>query len=235
MLVGLAAVAQGSDQFAISNKLLKAPASAPRRISLRGPFFSSESGKWRAQTGWKEKMHRLFVALRPPPAMRESLLALRMGLPGARWQDDAQLHLTLRFLGKIDRPQAEDVAAALGSVDGPAPEIALAGVGTFDDRGAVHTLWAGIVRNDALKSLHNRVERALHRVGVAPDPRAFHPHITVARFGRHAPDVAPFLASHAGLASGSTRVDHMLLYESLLGGEGAHYNAIARYPLTTGS
>jgi 2'-5' RNA ligase len=177
-------------------------------------------------------MHRLFVALRPPPAMRQTLIALRTGLAGARWQDDGQLHLTLRFIGEVDRPEAEDVAAALGSVDGPAPEIALAGVGAFDHRGAVHTLWAGIKRDDALKLLHDRVERALRRVGIAPDPRAFHPHISIARFGRQAPDLTPFLASHAGLASAATPIDHMLLYESRLGTEGAHYDAVARYPLS---
>ena len=115
-------------------------------------------------------MHRIFVALRPPPAMREALLALRTSLPNARWQDDDQLHLTLRFVGEVDRPEAEDVAAALGTIDGPAPEIALSGVGTFDHHGAAHTLWAGVRRNDALKRLHDRIERALRGGGVVPDP-----------------------------------------------------------------
>ena len=62
-------------------------------------------------------MLRLFVALRPPRAIRESLIAAMGGVPHARWQDDEQLHCTLRFLGEVDPPQAEDVAAALGSID----------------------------------------------------------------------------------------------------------------------
>jgi hypothetical protein len=33
------------------------------------------------------------------------------GVPQARWQDDEQLHLTLRFIGEVDRPVAEDIAA----------------------------------------------------------------------------------------------------------------------------
>jgi len=177
-------------------------------------------------------MHRIFVALRPPPAMRETLLALQIGLPDARWQDDEQLHLTLRFIGEVDRPQAEDVAAALGSIDGPAPQIALAGVGTFDHRGAVHTLWAGIRRNDPLKLLHDRIDRALGRVGIAPDPRAFHPHITIARFGRRGPDLTAFLVRNTDLTSATMSIDHILLYESELGSDGARYFAIARYPLT---
>jgi len=155
-------------------------------------------------------------------------------LPGARWQDDDQLHLTLRFVGEVDRPEAEDVAAALGTIDGPAPEIALAGVGTFDHRGDVHTLWAGVRRNDALKRLHDRIERALRGVGIVPDPRAFHPHISIARFGRHAPDLTAFLLRHADLTSAAVPIDHMLLYESELGSDGPRYYAIARYPLTKG-
>jgi len=164
--------------------------------------------------------------------MRRGLLALRTGLPGARWQNEEQLHLTLRFIGEVDRPEAEDIAAALRAVDGPAPDVALNGVGAFDHRGTVNALWAGVVRNDALKQLHGRIERALARVGIAPDARAFHPHVTVARFGRHAPDVTPFLAAHAAFASDAARIDHMLLFESRLGREGAHYDAVARYPLS---
>ena len=58
-------------------------------------------------------MHRLFVAIRPPETVRERLLDLMEGMPGMRWQDDGQLHLTLRFIGEVDRPVAEDLSAAL--------------------------------------------------------------------------------------------------------------------------
>ena len=59
-------------------------------------------------------MHRLFVALRPPPAIRRACLdAMEDGPPGWAWQDDEQLHLTLRYIGEVDRHRAEDVADAL--------------------------------------------------------------------------------------------------------------------------
>ena len=57
-------------------------------------------------------MHRLFVALRPPVPVRDHLLDLMHGVEGARWQSDDQLHLTLRFIGEVDRHQASDIAAA---------------------------------------------------------------------------------------------------------------------------
>ena len=61
-------------------------------------------------------MHRLFVAIRPPAEIRRALTALMGGVAGARWQDDDQLHLTLRFIGEVDHHRAEDIAAALGGL-----------------------------------------------------------------------------------------------------------------------
>ncbi|WP_116091228.1 RNA 2',3'-cyclic phosphodiesterase [Sphingomonas crusticola] len=177
-------------------------------------------------------MHRLFVALRPPYAMRAQLIGLMGGVQNARWQSDDQLHLTLRFIGEVDGRKADDIALALHAIDRPRPTIALAGAGSFDRRGQVHTLWAGVAADDALKLLHDRVERALARAGVAPDERAYKPHITMARLSRDAGPVEPFVARAAGLTSPPATIDAFILFESSLGSEGAAYHAVARYPLT---
>lgn len=176
-------------------------------------------------------MHRLFVALRPPLAIRTYLLSRMGGVPGERWQTDEQLHLTLRFIGEVDRPQAEDIAAALGAIARPRPTIALQGTGAFDRKGKVHTLWAGIAHDDGLAMLHDRVNRALSRVAIAPEERAFTPHITLARLNSPTETVAPFLARTADLASPPATLDAFLLYESTLGQSGPVYEAAARYPL----
>ncbi len=81
--------------------------------------------------------------------MRAQLLGMMGGVPGARWQDDDQLHLTLRFIGEVERPLADDIAAALATVDRPRPTIALSGIGSFASSGRVHTLWAGIADDGA--------------------------------------------------------------------------------------
>ncbi len=175
-------------------------------------------------------MHRLFVAIEPPSNIREQLLGLMGGIPGARWQQDAQLHLTLRFIGEVDRHQAEDIAAALGSVRHSKFEIALLGIGSFGKRGK-GALWAGVTPQDELKALHKKVDQACMRVGVPPDSRTYHPHITVARLGRAAGPVEPFIARWAGLSSASFVVNGLCLYESRLGSEGASYDIIERYPL----
>ncbi len=174
-------------------------------------------------------MHRLFVAIRPTEELRERLLDLMEGTLDLRWQDDEQLHLTLRFIGEVERPAAEDLAAALSRVRFERFSIALAGVGRFDQRhrGA---LWAGVRPKAPLKALAAKVERACQSAGLEPERRAFHPHITLARW-KGAPKLDAFLDRHANLASDPWEVREFILYESRLGRDGAHYEAVANYPL----
>lgn len=176
-------------------------------------------------------MQRLFVAIRPPDAMRDRLLMLMGGVSGARWQTDDQLHLTLRFIGEVDRHTARDVDAALGGVHHPAFAIQVAGLGLFDRRGVPDTLWAGIAPAEPLHALHNKVDRALARVGIAPDSRAFHPHITLARLGRNAGSADAVMAGGAAVTSTPFTVDRFGLFESRLTPEGAVYTEVERYTL----
>lgn len=179
-------------------------------------------------------MHRLFVALRPPPAIRAALTAAMGGVPGARWQDDEQLHATVRFIGAVERRQAEDIAAALAQVAATPVAARIDGTGTFEHRGRADTLWTRLVPADPLAALHRKVEQALARAGVAPDPRRYLPHITLARLpraGHDAAALARWLADHAALATPDFALAHLYLYESHLARDGARYEAVARWAL----
>ena len=175
-------------------------------------------------------MHRLFVAIRPPELVRDLLLDTMEGLAGLRWQEDEQLHLTLRFVGEVERPVAEDLAVALATLRFAPFAIRIAGVGRFDHhkRGA---LWAGVEPRAPLAALAAKVERLCVSVGLPPERRAFHPHITLARGGRGGgTSLDPFLSCYAALRSDDFTVDTVTLYESRLGRDGAHYEAVADYP-----
>lgn len=176
-------------------------------------------------------MHRLFIAIRPPRLIRDQLLGLMGGVRGARWQSDEQLHLTLRFIGEVDRHRADDLAAALGAIHFPRFEIALDGVGSFGRRGRIDALWAGVAPQDNLKALHNKIDQAAARAGIAPDQRAFLPHITLARLNRQSGPADLMLEGLAGLTSPLFPVDNFCLYESHLSQEGSHYAIVERYPL----
>jgi len=176
-------------------------------------------------------MHRLFVAIRPPAAIRRLLLDAMGGISGARWQSEDQLHLTLRFIGEVDRHLAGDIHAALGGIHQTRFEIALNGVGHFDRRGWPDAVWAGVSPHEPLHALHKKVDAALSRVGVAPDQRAFLPHITLARLKRSSGPVGNLIEEAGGLGSPPFIVDHFALFESDLTPDGAVYSIVERYSL----
>ena len=176
-------------------------------------------------------MHRLFVAIHPPRFIRGQLLALMGGVRGARWLDESQLHLTLRFIGEVGRHLADDVHAALGAIHHPRFEIALDGLRVFDRRGEPATLWAGVAPHEPLKSLHKKIDQACLRVGVEPDRRAYLPHITLARLGRGGGPVQPILEAAGGVSSTPFPVDEFRLYESELTPDGAVHSLVERYRL----
>ena len=176
-------------------------------------------------------MHLLFVAIRPPALIRQLLLAAMGGISGARWQTDDQLHLTLRFIGEVDRHLAEDVHAVLGGVHHAPFELALNGLGSFDRRCYPDAVWAGVTPHGQVKALHKKIDAALLRVGVAPDERAFLPHVTIARLRRSAGPIGNLLEEAGGLTSPAFTVDSFALFESDLTSEAAVYSIVQRYSL----
>jgi 2'-5' RNA ligase len=177
-------------------------------------------------------MHRLFVAIRPPEPVRDLLIDAMDDSPDFRWQEDEQLHLTLRFAGEVERPIANDLADALGKVRSEPFAIRIAGVGRFEQRNS-GALWAGVQPKAPLAALAAKVERACLAAGLAPERRAFHPHITLARWkGRRTREVQDFLQRRASLASEPWAVDAFALFESRLSRHGAHYEEVAAYTLS---
>ena len=176
-------------------------------------------------------MHRLFVAIRPPEAIRDVLIDAMDDSPELGWVKDDNLHRTLRFIGEVERPLADDIAAALGRIRAAPFALSLDGIGRFDRRNG-GALWAGVMPKAPVAALAAKVERACTAAGVAPERRAFHPHITLARFNRRSAAFAEALtARNRALASPPFAVTEFILYQSHLSRHGAHYEAVATYAL----
>ena len=176
-------------------------------------------------------MHRLFVALRPPEDIRDLLVDAMEDSPELRWVGDENLHLTLRFIGEVERPLADDIALALSRIRSERFELRIAGVGIFERRNG-GALWAGIQPREPVAALAAKVERTCVAAGLEPERRAFHPHVTLARWNRREAAAAQaFLERNRALATDSFAVDRFILYESRLSRHGAHYEETADYPL----
>ena len=174
---------------------------------------------------------RLFVALGLPDDVAQNLLLLQGGIPGARWYAREQLHLTLRFIGEVDGIQAADIDDALNGISAPGFALELHSVGSFGGRDP-RQLWAGVRPSEALMHLQRKIETVLQRIGLAPEPRKFTPHVTLARL-RASPraKVIEYLSAHALYASQPFDVNAFELYSSTLTQNGSLYRIERNYPL----
>jgi len=175
---------------------------------------------------------RLFVALELPEAVRDSLARMVGGVPGMRWVPPANYHLTLRFIGNVTPPEAEEVDLALAAIRAKPFELCLRGLGTFEKAGRVQSLHALAERTPGLAHLQAKVETALQRAGLPAERRRFTPHVTLARTDAVALDkLAGFVQAHNLFRTEPVTVEHFVLFSSRLGKEMAVYTPEVEYAL----
>jgi 2'-5' RNA ligase len=177
-------------------------------------------------------MPRLFTALEIPRDAALSLSLLRGGLPGARWIDVENYHLTLRFIGDVEGHVADEIANALDRVRRPSFPLALSGVGAFGSK-KPHAIWAGVAASPDLAALQAEIERICQRIGVAADPRKFVPHVTLARLKNTNPiDLAHYLSARGNFSTASFRVGRFVLMSSRDSIGGGPYIVEEAWPLS---
>lgn len=201
---------------------------------------------------------RAFLALPLPGdfalALAEACSALRDApLPdvpprgsrrGWRFIRPADMHLTLAFLGDLDKRGVEGARlAALRAIrrvwrdaDGTASGIAVRarGLVAFPPRGPASVIAARLCDGASrIASLADGIELELERVGAETgvrfrprERRPFLPHITLARAGR--PGIRVSARELDIPVDSSCRVDAVVLYRSVLEPAGPRYEALDR-------
>jgi 2'-5' RNA ligase len=176
-------------------------------------------------------MPRLFTGLEIPVEVSESLATLRGGLPGARWIDPENYHVTLRFIGDVDDVVAHEVASMLGRVRRQPFELRVEDLKSFGGR-KPRAVVATIGPSQAVMELQAEHERLMQRVGLEPEGRKYIPHVTLARLRESSSrQVADYLAVRAPFRSPSFQVARFVLFSSRASVGGGPYVVEAAYPL----
>ena len=179
-------------------------------------------------------MIRLFAAIPIPREISDDLYRLYRPLPGARWAEPDDYHLTLCFIGDIDNRQASEFANELSRIEVRPFPLQISSLGVFGGNDP-HVLWAGLQASVPLQDLHRSVMRAARSVGLKPDSKPFKPHVTLARL-RHAPAAAIERLVGENIAYRSTEftVDHFALFSAKPRTGGGPYVVEERFPLIPG-
>jgi RNA 2',3'-cyclic 3'-phosphodiesterase len=182
---------------------------------------------------------RVFVALDVPEAVRAALAELSARLQktcrSARWMRLEGVHITLKFIGEVPPETLERIRQALGELPGFEPiKLRFAGLGFFPSARRPRVFWAGVEAGPQLAELVAAVEAKLEPLGIVPEKRAFHPHLTLARFespqGTQALSAAVEALGAPEFESGTFKEFH--LYQSVLKRSGAEYTRLVTYPFS---
>ena len=159
-------------------------------------------------------MARMFIALWPDAAVRAELAAWREAgkCPGSATPVRTErLHLTLHFIGDVERERVPQLADAL--------RVPFDGVEMRFGRALMWAHGIAVLEPDsvpeALLELHAALAAVLQRLSLPLDDRPYRPHVTLAR--RAGMAVAP----HQGPAIAWT-IDRFALMESTLGPDGGY-------------
>jgi 2'-5' RNA ligase len=130
---------------------------------------------------------RLFVAINLPDRRREEIhdacSALRSRELPIRWVSPDHYHVTMKFLGKVDRDGAAEVTDVMKRVASSTTpfEAGLGGFGAFPTIRRPRVLWLGVEANPELRALKQDLEWGLGERGFPREVRTFHPHVTLGR------------------------------------------------------
>ena len=177
-------------------------------------------------------MPRLFTALQIPPEASQALALTRGGLFGARWLDEADYHVTLRFIGDVEPRLADDIVAALDEAPRRgALEIAFEALSWFGGD-KPRAIVARVRPSRPLADLAADHERRMRRLGLTPETRNFTPHVTLARLRGVGPAaVADYLAARGRLEAPGFVAESFALMSARDGVGGGPYVAEAEFPL----
>ena len=177
-------------------------------------------------------MPRLFTGLEIPHEIAMPLSLLQSGLEGVRWIEQSDFHITLRFIGDVDRPMANEIAQSLGQISHKPFELQLDQLDVFGGK-KPRSLFAKVRHNELLERLQLAQERVMQQIGLQPEGRKFVPHVTLARFGNIKSDVlAQWLSHHGGFFSQAFTVPRFVLYSARESIGGGPYVIEQAYPLT---
>lgn len=183
---------------------------------------------------------RAFIAIDLEDKIKKRLSSLLLELnkvsQGIKWVRKEGMHLTLKFLGEIEKEKIPEVESILKEISGKYSSfpLRLKGTGSFPPgKKNPRVLWLGIEASKSLKSLQFQIEKALEKLGFPREKREFHPHLTLGRvkFHSHLGGVLSQLEKEKETIFGEMIVEKIIFFQSILKPTGAEYKVLSEFEL----
>jgi len=178
---------------------------------------------------------RVFIAVEIDDQIKQKISKLisvfKKSGADAKWADENQMHLTLKFLGNINKDNVQKISGAMSSISNNFKSftVGFSAIGAFPDTSRPRVIWLGIDKGaEDLKILNDEIESSLEKLGFAKESRNFEPHLTLARI-RSSKNISNLMKligeTNCGIKD-ETRIDKLTLFQSSLNSKGAVYSVI---------
>lgn len=175
---------------------------------------------------------RLFIAIPLPADIKDFLTQMKDKSLPIKWSKPENYHLTLRFIGEVNKERCNSICEQLKSVRRDELfELKLSGLGAFPNTDKPRVIWSGVDPEKPVEDLYINIEKALRCIDEKSDEKTYHPHVTIGRVKKPVPEIQGYLRDNQSSSSRRFRVDRFCLYESELRKEGAVHTVIETYLL----
>ena len=183
---------------------------------------------------------RTFIAIDIPPWVKTEIAGIQNRLKSlnlnASWVSQANMHMTLKFLGDIDPHSAPAIKKTMTAVLHTTPKfsVSLGGLGVFPNLKRPRAVWIAIQDNSgALKTIWEKTEDAMAALNFPGETREFTPHLTLGRIKsakgkallKHALQTAP------SIELSPFEITSVKFYQSQLTPKGSIYTVLAQFQL----
>ncbi len=138
-----------------------------------------------------QKTSRLFIAIPLPEFLKDALQECQEWLSsypemGAikNWIEISKMHITLHFLGDVSHQKISQIQEIVSQIAKQAPlTLTMKDIGTFEKNELPYVLWVGILKNEALSDLYEKIAQKLEEIDIEienTNVENYNPHVTLA-------------------------------------------------------
>lgn len=137
-----------------------------------------------------QKTSRLFIAIPLPQFLKDALQECQEWLSSypemksiKNWIEPSKMHITLHFLGDISYQKISQIQEVVNQTAKEFPLLlTMKDIGTFEKNELPDVLWVGILKNEALSKLYEKLAQKLEAIDVEienTDAKNYTPHVTL--------------------------------------------------------
>lgn len=180
---------------------------------------------------------RCFLALPLEMQVKNYIYNLQLDLKksqafNAKWVKKENLHLTVKFLGEIEKFHLSIIEEVLKPFIATIPKLQFqtGNLGVFPNYKNPRIIWLGLEgKTEALLNLYNKCDEISKALGLPQSNTLFQPHITLARIK----NIKYFDYIFLQIKDNDSReivFDKLVLYESILTPRGPIYTELQKFP-----